>query len=66
MLSSIYRAGSTCNLTPNALMTLRIVSNRGFAPGLNALYRLSRPSPVSLAMMAMPLALAIYPNARSN
>lgn len=35
--------------TPSARTTFITVSYRGFAPGVSALYRLSRPSPASLA-----------------
>ena len=45
-------------------MTLSTVSNLGFAPGAKALYRFSRPSPVSLATCVIPRARAMCPIAR--
>ena len=38
------------SFTPSARAILTMVSKRGFAPGASALYKLSRPSPVSLAI----------------
>src|ERR1700730_6293033 len=43
-----------------------MVSKRGCAPALRALYRLSLPSPESLAICAMPRALATSPSAATN
>jgi hypothetical protein len=37
----------------------KIVSKRGWEPGESALYRLSRPRPDSLTIIAIPLALAM-------
>jgi len=43
-----------------------IVSKRGCAPALRVLYRLSLPSPESLAICDMPRALATWPSAATN
>ena len=43
---------------PSARVTFKIVSNRGAAPGASALYKLSRPNPVSRASCAIPRARA--------
>lgn len=51
------------NSTPSAFNTRTTVSNRGLAPGLRALYRLSRPSPEARAISLIPLARATWPMA---
>jgi len=47
---------------PSALITFKIVAKLGLPSLERALYRLSRPSPVSFANCAMPLDRAITPN----
>jgi len=51
---------------PSEFNTLIIVSNLGFASGLKALYKLSRPNPESDAIFAIPLAFAMSPIAANN
>jgi len=64
-LSTLYAAFAV-SFTPSARATLRTVSKRGFAPGANASYKLSRPRPVSLAICDTPRARAMSPSARSK
>jgi hypothetical protein len=51
---------------PKAPNTFITVSNLGFESGFNALYKLSLPNPVSVAILLIPLALAISPIAESK
>ncbi|CAI09452.1 hypothetical protein ebA5853 [Aromatoleum aromaticum EbN1] len=55
--------GAACSCRPNARVTLRMVAKLGLPSPERALYRLSRPRPVSLASWVMPLARAISPSA---
>ena len=48
-LSQLSCSATTANFTPRACRTELMVSKRGCAPALSVLYRLSLPSPESLA-----------------
>ena len=50
LVSPVPYVALAVSFTPSARATLRTVSKRGLAPGVSALYKLSRPRPVSLAI----------------
>src|SRR5260364_171345 len=54
------------SLIPSESINLRMVSYRGLAPGVSALYKLSRPKPAALAMCVIPRARATSLSAEMN
>ncbi len=53
--------GLTCICPPIAFKTFNIVANFSFAPSDNALFKLGRLSPVSSAILVIPIAFAMRP-----
>ena len=60
------KVGVACNFNPSAEITFKTVANSGLPSADSALYKLSRPRPVSFAICDMPLARAISPSSLSD